>query len=98
MSGIDHYKSAGVKFSLQKRHKNIALFAAVDEKHFEVVRIRKLLKDKTYPDGQTVPAGHETMPPTSAWGKHGFSYLSREKAEDRFYQMAGSGSAEGLVH
>ena len=45
--------------------------------------ILKEVKETRWPDGKTTPA-REVMPRNEDWGRLGFTYLTREQAEEGF--------------
>ena len=55
---------------------------------YEVVRIRKMNKDKILPSGKVIPKGKELYPGNKKWGTDGFSYPTLELAQTKFLSVA----------
>jgi hypothetical protein len=71
-----------------KRNENIALFegvTALGSKQFEV----HVLRDKqAHPKSNNAGEMILCSPSTSEWGRFGFTYQTREKADEKFQSLA----------
>lgn len=81
----DSFRQDGFSFRILQRHGRVALLVKHKPGHraesFEVVIIQKRGERQAF--GVTIPAT-ESLPQSEAWGRLGWTFTSREKAEQRF--------------
>lgn len=62
---------------------------------YEVVRIHEA-KEHTWPNGMTTPE-HEAYPGAGLWGREGFTYFSREDAEQHMARWVAQHAEKEVV-
>lgn len=82
------FRSNGHDYKQVKRVGDVAMFEqtkpGTSGSWYEVVVVQR--HNGYTIAGKNVPPA-ETMPPASAWGKHGWTYGDKEAAEQRFAKM-----------
>ena len=80
------FKQAGAVYTEIKRHKNIAFFESSHTTPSYEIHVLKM--KEAHPKSPEAGTKILMSPPSSEWGKLGFSFMSRDKAEDKFHQLA----------
>ena len=81
------------KWAIFLKRKNGAEPGSIIE-GYEVLRIRKMNKDKVLPSGKVIPKGKKLYPGNKKWGTDGFSYPTLELAQAKFLSVTQKEGAE----
>ena len=85
------FEQYGYTFNQIDRKDNIAIFSASNNnviKYYEVVIISVNKKDEFINGRLIKKAGDESYPTNSLWGIKGFTYLSYDKAMEKYNELA----------
>ena len=80
--------ASGFTYQLLARSRRLALYSqtnAAGVVRYEVVRIQETAAH-VWPNGQEMPA-HESYPPATSWGRHGWTFFTRQSAEAQMARL-----------
>ena len=86
MQLASHFVSDGFEFRLIDRRGDVALFkkSKLGRQFYEVVIVQELPAGTIF--GRSYPA-REAMPPSEAWGIHGWSLTTAERAQEKLAEL-----------
>lgn len=83
------FTAEGFRFRQVRRCEHVAIYEKTRNGgvSYEVVVIRRSKKDYRFPSGSVVPAGSESYPSNSQWGRLGFTCPDMEAAARKYRQL-----------
>lgn len=85
------FRRHGYTYSQIARNDHSAIYKMEKDGHaaYEVIRIHQAVESFKFPSGAEIRAGDESYPPSSEWGKHGWTVTTESRAWEKFQKVSG---------